>query len=95
MDPSPLRLLYAAWALSALAAYALRFVLIDLMQYQKELYWAAALLAIGAGGALSVLDSSGRRGRLAAGALLVVLGAAFAFAVPSLVEQFYRRYLFL
>jgi hypothetical protein len=90
LEPSPLRLLYVAWALSALVAYSLRFVLIDLFQYQKELYWAAALLALGAG----ALAASLQRRTLAA-ALLLTLMVSYALQLPRMVDQFYRSYLFL
>jgi hypothetical protein len=90
LAPSPLRLLYVAWALSAVIAYALRYLFIDLFQYQKELYWAAALLALGAG----ALASSFRKPVLAA-ALLLALLASFAVEFGAMTDQFYRSYLFL
>jgi hypothetical protein len=90
LDPSPLRLLFVAWALSAVVAYALRYLFIDLFQYQKELYWAAALLALGAG----ALVSSLRKPALAVG-LLLALFASFAMELRTMVEEFYRSYLFL
>lgn len=90
LDPSPLRLLYSAWALSAVAAYFLRYLFIDLFQYQKELYWAAALLALGSG----VLACSVRK-RILAAALLLALLASFAVEFRVMAEQFYRSYLFL
>jgi hypothetical protein len=90
LHPSPLRLLYVAWALSAVVAYALRYLFIDLFQYQKELYWAAALLAIGAG----ALASSFRKPVLAAGLFLALL-ASFAMELKTIAEQFYEVYLFL
>jgi len=90
LDPSPLRLLYVAWALSAVIAYALRYLFVDLFQYQKELYWAAALLALGSG----VLAGSVRK-RILAAALLLALLASFAVEFRVMAEQFYRSYLFL
>jgi hypothetical protein len=90
LDPSPLRLLYVAWALSAVIAYGLRYLFIDLFQYQKELYWAAALLALGTG----ALASSSRKPVLAAGLLLALL-VSFALELRTMAEQFYRSYLFL
>jgi hypothetical protein len=79
---------------SALVAYVLRYAFIDLFQYQKELYWAAALLALGAGTLGSALGSSGRRGALAA-ALLLLLFASYAVELREMADQFYRNYLFL
>jgi hypothetical protein len=90
LPPSSLRLLYLSWALSALVAIALRYVFIDLFQYQKEMYWAAAILAVGAG----VLAASARRRAFAAG-LLVALFVSYGWALRRMVEQFYQTYLFL
>jgi hypothetical protein len=95
LDPSPLRLLYFAWVFSALIAYALRFVFIDLFQYQKELYWAAALLSMGAGAVASGLARSGGRRTLLSIALLLALAGSFAIEFRAMVDQFYRHYLFL
>ncbi|HEY7817514.1 MAG TPA: hypothetical protein VIG29_04800, partial [Vicinamibacteria bacterium] len=90
LPPSSLRLLYLSWALSALVAIALRYVFIDLFQYQKEMYWAAAILAVGAG----ALAASARQPAFAAG-LLVALLVSYAWALRRMVEQFYETYLFL
>jgi hypothetical protein len=90
LDPSPRQLLFGAWALSALAAYGLRYVLVDLFLYQKELYWAGGLLALGAG----ALAASVRRRSLAA-VILAALVVSFAFEFRTMLEQFYRQYLFL
>jgi hypothetical protein len=66
-------------------------VLSDLFLYQKELYWAAALLAVGVG----ALTATQRR-QLAAG---LVIGAAlllsYALELRVMVDQFFRDYLFL
>ncbi len=90
MSASPLRLLFGAWALSALVALGLRYVFVDLFLYQKELYWAGALLALGVG----ALVSSFRR-RAFALAVVLALAVSFAFEFRTMVEQFYRSYLFL
>jgi hypothetical protein len=89
MPPSSLRLLFLSWALSALVAMALRYVFIDLFQYQKEMYWAAALLAVGTGALAATVARSYRA------ALLLALLASFALEVPRWVDQFYASYLFL
>ena len=46
---APLRLLLAAWASSGAVAFALRYYLLELFHFQKELYWVGAMLAVGAG----------------------------------------------
>jgi hypothetical protein len=89
MPASSLRLLFLSWALSALVAMALRYVFIDLFQYQKEMYWAAALLAVGAGALAAAVPRSYRA------ALLLALLASFALDLPRWVDQFYDSYLFL
>ncbi len=91
LDRSSLRALYLAWALSALIAYGLRYALIDLFQYQKELYWAAGLLALGVG----ALASSGKRPALTGFALVAALALSYALEFRGMVEQFFRDYLFL
>jgi len=52
----PVRVLVSAWAASSLLAYGMRFAFVDLFLKQKELYWAGALLAIGAGWSLVELE---------------------------------------
>ncbi len=91
LDRSSLRALYIAWGLSALIAYGLRYVLIDLFQYQKELYWAAALLAIGVG----AFTASERKPLVRALVVFAALALSFALEFREMVEQFYRSYLFL
>ncbi|HJS72965.1 MAG TPA: hypothetical protein VJ921_01670 [Vicinamibacteria bacterium] len=88
---SSLRALYLAWALSALIAYGLRYVFIDLFQYQKELYWMAALLAVGVGG----LASTKRRPLLAAVVVAAALVFSYALELREMAGQFFRDYLFL
>jgi hypothetical protein len=90
LAPSPLRLLFAAWALSALLAYGLRYAFIDLFQYQKELYWAGALFALGAGALVSF-----SRSRALRAAMIAALLASYALELRTMVEQFFRSYLFL
>ncbi len=91
LESSSSRALFLAWAISALVAYALRYALIDLFQYQKELYWAAGLLALGAG----ALASSGKRPALTACALVAALALSYALELREMVDQFFRDYLFL
>jgi hypothetical protein len=90
LSASPLRALYLAWAVSALIAYSLRYVFIDLFQYQKELYWMAALLAVGVG-----CLASAKRPALTAAVVVSGLVVAYALELRSMVEQFFRDYLFL
>ncbi|HSF17577.1 MAG TPA: hypothetical protein VLK65_18685 [Vicinamibacteria bacterium] len=92
-----LRLLCYGWLASAIVAYALRYVFIDLFLKQKELYWAAGLLSI-TGGALLARGTS----RIARPALRqVLIGVVFAaFLAVWLLEfrkwlgEFYGPYLF-
>jgi hypothetical protein len=88
---SPLRILFLAWGLSALVAYGLRYALTDLFLYQKELYWAAALLAVGVG-ALAATQKRQLAAGLAIGAALLV---SYALELRVMVDQFFRDYLFL
>jgi hypothetical protein len=91
LDRSPIRTLFVAWGLSALVAYGLRYVLTDLFLYQKELYWAAALLAVGVG-ALAATQRRPLAAGLAIGATLVV---SYALELRVMLDQFFRDYLFL
>ena len=95
---APLRLLVAAWALSGAVAYALRYYWLQLFHFQKELYWAGAMLAVGAGvmmAGVAGFRKKGRVGILAAIALLlaVVIGGLLAFS--EMAPRFYERYVFL
>jgi hypothetical protein len=66
-------------------------VLTDLFLYQKELYWAAALLAVGVG-ALAATQRRPLAAGLAIGATLVV---SYALELRVMLDQFFRDYLFL
>ena len=90
-----LRLLLAAWALSGAIAYALRYYFLDLLHFQKELYWVGALLAVATGVMAASLTRKGRVGSLAASAifLAIVLGGFLAFS--EMAPRFYERYAFL
>ena len=92
---TPLRLLLAAWAFSGAVAYALRYYLLELFHFQKELYWVGAMLAVGVGVMGASFRIKGRVGFLAAFSLLlaVVIGGLLAFG--EMAPRFYERYLFL
>ena len=92
---APLRLLLAAWAFSGAVAYALRYYLLELFHFQKELYWVGAMLAVGVGVMGASFRIKGRVGFLAAFSLLlaVVIGGLLAFG--EMAPRFYERYLFL
>ena len=94
----PLRLLLAAWAFSGAVAYALRYYLLELFHFQKELYWVGAMLAVSAGvmmAGAAGFRTKGRVGLVAAIALLlaVVIGGLLAFS--EMAPRFYERYVFL
>ena len=89
------RLLFAAWALSGAIAYTLRFVLLDLFHYQKELYWIGALFAVTAAALLAHLAASSRGKRLLAAGLSLWLVVAALQAFLRLWSQFYVDYRFL
>ena len=92
---APIRLLLAAWALSGAVAYVLRYYLLELFHFQKELYWVGAMLAVGAGVMAAGLRTKGRVGLLAVIALFlaVVIGGLLAFF--EMAPRFYERYVFL
>ena len=71
---APLRLLLAAWAFSGAVAYALRYYLLELFHFQKELYWVGAMLAVGVGVMGASFRIKGRVGFLAAFSLLLAVG---------------------
>ena len=76
-------------------AYALRYYLLELFHFQKELYWVGAMLAVGVGVMGASFRIKGRVGFLAAFSLLlaVVIGGLLAFG--EMAPRFYERYLFL
>ena len=90
-----LRLLLSAWALSGAIAYFLRYYLLELLRFQKELYWVGALLAVTIGVLAASLRQKGRMGTLTAAALLlaIVMGGLTAFG--AMATRFYERYAFL
>jgi hypothetical protein len=93
--PPALRLLAAAWLLSGLAAYALRFAVADLFHYGKELYWLGALLAVGQGLLMVRAWRSHRFGWAGSALLMGAAVAAAAVEMGKLLPRFYDRYLFL
>jgi hypothetical protein len=91
----PRRLLFESWALSALAAFALRFLLPDLFRYAKELYWGGAVLAVGAGSLLATGWAGSRYRRLFVTLALAALALAYGLSFKVMILQFYVDYLFL
>jgi hypothetical protein len=91
----PLRLLVSAWALSCVMAFGLRFVVLELMKYQKELYWTGALIAIVSGFLITRAASKARWGNTLAGVLLAGIIAAGIFRFLEMAPRFYGEYLFL
>jgi hypothetical protein len=88
-----LRLLVAAWALSGAVGYFLRFVLLELFHFQKELYWIAAGLAVGLGVWSAHLWQANRKGKLAAVLVLLAMGAAAVLWFWEMAPRFYRDYM--
>lgn len=86
---APLRLLVGAWVLSGAVAYALRYVFPELLLHEKEMYWIAALLSVGAG----VLAARLRRpwGLL----VLAAIGALTLLRFVRMVPLYYEVYRFL
>jgi hypothetical protein len=93
--PPSSRLLFESWALSALVAFALRFLFPDLFRYAKELYWGGAVLAVGAGSLLAGQGAGTRYRRLFVILALAALALAYVFSFRAMVTQFYTDYLFL
>lgn len=91
----PLRLLFESWALSALAALALRFLFPGLFQYAKELYWGAAVLSVGAGSLLASGWTGSRRTKLLVVLAVAALAVALGLSSKAMIQQFYVDYLFL
>ena len=95
VEPPPARFLFESWALSALAAVGLRVLFPEILLYAKELYWGAAVLAVGAG---SLLAGEGPRSRPRKAVVILVLSllvVAYAASFRAMVAQFYTKYLFL
>jgi hypothetical protein len=90
-----LRLLLAAWTLSGVMAYALRYYFLDLFHFQKELYWVGALLAVATGVMAAGLTKKGRVGSLAAAAILLAIALGGFLAFGEMAPRFYDRYAFL
>lgn len=95
LESTPMRLLFEAWALSSLAAVALRVLFPEVFHYAKELYWGGALLAVGAGSLLASQWSGTRYRRLLVVLAVAALALAYAFSFRTMVAQFYTHYLFL
>jgi hypothetical protein len=95
LECAALKLLFEAWALSALAALGLRVLFPDLFHYAKELYWGGAVLSVGAGSLLAGEWVNSRRGRLFAVVAIGTLALAYALSLERMVRQFYTHYLFL
>lgn len=90
-----LRLLIAAWAASCVVAFSLRFIFAELLLYQKELYWIAALFAVATGALIARLMTESFKMSLVAVSLsaAVVLSGLWQFFVMA--PRFYWNYLFL
>lgn len=88
-----LRLLVAAWALSGAAGYFLRFVLLELFHFQKELYWIAAVLSVGLGVWSAHLWQRNRTGRLLASLILLAMAAAAVLWFLEMAPRFYSDYM--
>lgn len=95
LESKPLRFLFESWALSALVAFGLRLLFPDIFHYAKELYWGAALLAVGAGSPLASQWAGSRYGRLFVVLALAALALAYGVSFRAMVMQFYTDYLFL
>ena len=76
-------------------AYTLRFVLVELFLYQKELYWVGAMLAATSGPLLAHVGEKTRLGRLWAVLLFLAIVAAGLAELVAIAPRFYREYLFL
>ncbi|MGH9460062.1 MAG: hypothetical protein ACRD1X_02505 [Vicinamibacteria bacterium] len=94
VSDSSLRLLVAAWALSGAVAYALRYYFLDLLHFQKELYWVGALLAVTTGVMVVGSARRGRRGAFVAAAILVAVAVGGFLAFWEMAPRFYERYAF-
>jgi hypothetical protein len=90
-----LRLLVAAWALSGAVAYALRYYFLDLLHFQKELYWVGALLAVTTGVMVVGSARRDRMGAFVAAAILLTIAVGGFLAFWEMAPRFYERYVFL
>ena len=90
----PLRHLVSAWTLSGAIAFGLRFIVLELMTYQKELYWVGALLAV-ASGFLIARTTTMRYGYALAGIVMACIIAAGIYQFVWMAPRFYWNYLFL
>jgi len=95
VSEAPLRLLLAAWALSGAVAYALRYYFLDLLHFQKELYWLGALLAVTTGVMVVGSARRGRIGAFVAAAILLAIAIGGFLAFWEMAPRFYERYAFL
>jgi hypothetical protein len=94
-SPAALRLLIAAWTASCAVAFALRFVFTEILLYQKELYWIAALFAVATGAVVANLmrEDFKTAGIAVSLSTAVVLSGLWQFHVMA--PRFYWNYLFL
>jgi hypothetical protein len=90
-----LRLLIGAWTASCAIVFSLRFVFTELLLYQKELYWIAALFAVATGTLIARLMKGNNKLECTAIALCatVVLSGLWQFNIMA--PRFYWNYLFL
>jgi hypothetical protein len=95
VSEAPLRLLLSAWAFSGAVAYVLRYYFVDLLHFQKELYWVGALLAVATGVMVVGSARRGRIGALVAAAILLAIAVGGFLAFWEMAPRFYERYVFL
>jgi hypothetical protein len=91
----PLRLLMYAWALSFLAAFVLRYTFRELLLHEKEMYWFAALLAVGAGVLLARVWRIPRWGGWAFALLVGAIAGVAIVRFLSNLPLYYELYRFL
>ncbi len=73
----------------------MRYYFLDLLHFQKELYWVGALLAASTGVMATGLTKKGRIGALAAAAIFLAIALGGFLAFGEMVPRFYARYAFL
>jgi hypothetical protein len=88
------RLLVSAWVLSGLVALTLRYTMGELLRHEKEMYWIAALLALGAGVLLARLLRIPRWGKPIVALVLAVIVSALVVRFWSIAPSYYDRYRF-
>jgi hypothetical protein len=90
-----LRLLIAAWAVSCAVAFSLRFIFTELLLYQKELYWIAALFAVATGALMARLMRESFKTAFVAVSLSTALVLSGLWQFYAMAPRFYWNYLFL